>query len=104
MGIPGGYEVNVLFVLNGRSSQWEAALPEPTLRWLDKQRNSTGPFRYYPNVHHTLEAPGPLINLLSQQASWAFRAKKAEVLEFVAGAVGSSSGPGEEVIKGNVFR
>jgi hypothetical protein len=103
MGIPGGYEVNVLWILNGRSSQWEQALPEQTSRWLDKQRDSTGPYRLYPNVQHTLEAPGLLINLLSQQASWAFRAKKAEVLEFVSTAVGSTSGPGEEIIKGNVF-
>lgn len=102
MGVAGGYQVQVMWVLAGRSTQWEQALPEATLRWLDKQRNSTGPYRYYPNVHHTLEAPAPLINLLSQQASWAFRAKKAEVLEFVAGAAGSTSGPGEEVIKGNI--
>lgn len=103
MGVAGGYQVQVLWVLNGRSTQWEQELPEATLRWLDKQRNTTGPYSGYPNVHHTLEAPAPLISLLSQQASWTFRAKKAEVLEFVAGAMGSMSGPEEEVVKGNTF-
>lgn len=103
MGVAGGYEVNVLFILNGRSKQWEQALPEPTLRWLEKERNGTGPYKGYPNVHHTLEAPAPLINLLSQQASWAFRVRKAEVLEFVGQSIGTTSGPGEEVITGNTF-
>lgn len=103
MGVAGGYQVQVLWVFNGRSTQWEQELPEATLQWLEKQRDATGPYRHYPNVHHTLEAPAPLINLLSQQASWAFRAKKAEVLEFVAAAMGSSSGPEDEVVKGNTF-
>lgn len=101
MGVAGGYVVNVLWIFNGRSTQWEQSLPQPTLRWLDKQRNATGPYRLYPNVQHTLDAPAPLISLLSQQASWAFRAKKAEILDFVTTAEGSTSGPAEEVIKGN---
>lgn len=104
MGIPGGYAVNVLWVLNGRSTQWEQALPEQTLRWLQKERDSTGPYMDYPYVHHTLEAPSTLINLLSQQASWSFRAKKADVLDFVSWSFGTTSGPGEEVIRGNTYR
>lgn len=101
MAVAGGYQVNVLWVLNARSTQWEQALQDQTLRWLDKQRGTPGPYEGYPYIQHNLEAPGPLINLLSQQGSWGFRAKKGAVLEFVANAAGSTSGPAEEVIRGN---
>jgi hypothetical protein len=109
MGVAGGYAVSVLWVLNGRSSQWEGALHEQTARWLAKQRSSSAggtaasPYKGYPSVQHLSEAPAPLISLLSQQASWSFRAKKGVVADFVAAAAGSTSGPGEEVIRGNAF-
>lgn len=103
MGVAGGYVVNVLWVLNGRSTQWEGALQEQTGRWLAKQRSSSGPYNDYPGTQHLSEAPAPLISLLSQQASWSFRAKRALVTDFVAAAAGSTSGPGEEVIRGNAW-
>lgn len=103
-GVVGGYSVNVLWVLNGQSGDWEAELPTATQRWLNRQRDGPGPYRNYPNVHNTIEAPAPLISLLSQQASWNFRAKKDMVLEWVAAAAGSESGPSEEVLKSSSIR
>lgn len=105
MGVAGGYQVNVLWVLNGRSEQWEDALSEQTRRWLAKQRAApSGPYRGYPSVQHASEAPAPLISLLSQQASWSFRAKRGLVADFLASAAGTTSGPGEEVIRGNAWQ
>jgi len=94
MGIVGGYNVSVLWVLNGRSAQWESQLPAATQRWLDRQRRAVaGPYKNYPYVQNNLEAPGPLISLLSQQASWSFRMKKDQVVQWVLDAKGSRSGP-----------
>lgn len=104
MGVAGGYQASVMWVLHGRSSEWEEGLAEQTQRWLAKQRETPGPYQNYPFTQHTSEAPGPLISLLSQQASWSFRTKKAALAEFVAAAGGSTSGPGEEVIRGNEWR
>jgi hypothetical protein len=97
-GVTGGYTVNVLWVLNGRSSQWEQQLPQQTQRWLTRQRQS-GAYKDYPNVYNNLEAPGPLISLLSQQASWGFRAKKDVVLDWIADAAGSQSGPSKAALR-----
>ncbi|WIA39163.1 hypothetical protein OEZ86_005290 [Tetradesmus obliquus] len=99
-GVAGGYTVNVLWVLNGQSSQWEQQLPQQTQRWLGRQRQS-GAYKDYPNVYNNLEAPAPLISLLSQQASWGFRAKKDTVLDWIADAAGSRSGPSGEAPKGS---
>jgi len=94
MGIVGGYNVSVLWVLNGRSAQWESQLPAATQRWLDRQRRAVaGPYKNYPNVQNNLEAPAPLISLLSQQASWSFRMKKDQIVQWVLDAKGSRSGP-----------
>jgi hypothetical protein len=99
-GVAGGYKVNVLWVLNGQSSQWEHQLPQQTQRWLSRQRQS-GAYKDYPNVYNNLEAPAPLISLLSQQASWGFRAKKDLVLDWIADAAGSQSGPSGPAPKGS---
>jgi hypothetical protein len=91
-GVYGGYTVNVLWVLNGQSAQWEQQLPQQTQRWLSRQRQS-GAYKNYPNIYNNLEAPAPLISLLSQQASWGFRATKDLVLDWIADVAGSQSGP-----------
>lgn len=92
MGVAGGYNVSVLWVLNAQSAAWESQLPAATQRWLERQRGSAGPYRDYPHVFNNLEAPAPLISLLSQQASWAFRAKKDAVLAWVGDAARSGGG------------
>lgn len=86
-GVKGNYKVSVLWLLNGRSSQWEAALPQETQQWLAPKRNaSSGPYRGYPNVYNVLQAPAQLVSLLSQQASWAVREKQSLVQDWVAAA------------------
>lgn len=97
-GVDGDYTVNVLWVLNGASANWESQLPEQTQRWLQRQRESSGAYKDYPNIYNTLDAPGPLISLLSQQASWSFRAHKELVVDFVEAAAGSESGPSAEAM------
>ncbi|WIA12481.1 hypothetical protein OEZ85_012516 [Tetradesmus obliquus] len=86
-GVKGNYKVSVLWLLNGRSSQWEAALPQETQQWLAPKRNaSSGPYGGYPNVYNVLQAPAQLVSLLSQQASWAVREKQSLVQDWVAAA------------------
>jgi hypothetical protein len=86
-GVNGNYQVNVLWLLNGQSTQWEAALPQETQQWLAPKRNATsGPYKGYPNVYNVLQAPEQLVSLLSQQASWAVRTKQSLVQDWVAAA------------------
>jgi hypothetical protein len=85
--VNGNYQGNVLWMLNGQSMQWEAALPQETQKWLALKRNATsGPFKGYPNVYNVLQAPAELVSMLSQQASWAVRAKQDLVQGWVAAA------------------
>lgn len=84
-GVRGNYQVNVLWLLNGQSTQWEAALPKATQQWLVAKRDATsGPLKGYPNAYNVLQAPVELVTLLSQQASWAVRAKQSLVQDWVA--------------------
>lgn len=85
-GINGGYTVNILWVFNGKSTNWESQLPYRTEQWLETQRQASGPYKDYPNVYNVLQAPAQLISLLSQQASWSLRMKKDDIKAWAAQA------------------
>jgi hypothetical protein len=88
-GVPGGHDVEVLWVVNARSGAWESRLPIEVRTLVQGARgvlgSPTADFPYLPHAVSSALSTEAFV-LLSQQADWQLREASDRVVEFVADA------------------
>ncbi|PNW85074.1 hypothetical protein CHLRE_03g170600v5 [Chlamydomonas reinhardtii] len=86
--ITGGWTVEVLWLVNMQSRQWESQLPNDTQAFLNSSRDDKdSDLRHYPYIStFTANYSPELVTLLSQQASWSLLQAAAELRELLAAA------------------
>ncbi|KAG2442832.1 hypothetical protein HXX76_002911 [Chlamydomonas incerta] len=86
--ITGGWTVEVLWLVNMRSRQWESQLPADTQAFLNSSRDDkSSDLRHYPYIStFTANYSPELVTLLSQQASWSLLQAAPELRELLAAA------------------
>lgn len=88
-GVPGGHDVEVLWVVNARAGAWESRLPAGTRDLVQGSRGVLGsPVADFPHLPQGVASPlsAEAFVLLSQQADWQLREASDRVLEFLADA------------------
>lgn len=101
-GIRGGYEANILWVLNGRDAEWESRLPDATRTYLEVNRwNLLHPLNKFP-LSETFrpDAPSELVTMLGQYASHQML-KAAPIITEMLRNSSSSGGSGGGSSKGD---
>jgi hypothetical protein len=88
-GVPGGHDVEVLWVVNARAGAWESRLPVEVRTLVQGARgvlgSPTADFPYLPHAVSSALSTEAFV-LLSQQADWQLREASDRVVEFVADA------------------
>ncbi|GIL43121.1 hypothetical protein Vafri_957, partial [Volvox africanus] len=83
--INGGWQVEVLWLINMQARQWEELLPNETQTFLNLSRADTGSdLHHYPHIStFTTNYSPQLVTLLSQQATWTVLQAAPELLDLL---------------------
>ncbi|GFR41215.1 hypothetical protein Agub_g1888, partial [Astrephomene gubernaculifera] len=92
--ITGGWQVEVLWLINMQSREWEDQLPNDTRTFLNDSRNDKdSDLRHYPYIStYTTRYSTELVTLLSQQASWSVLQTAPELSELLQAAQREATG------------
>ncbi|GIL60744.1 hypothetical protein Vafri_15276 [Volvox africanus] len=105
LGVPGGWRVRVMWVINDRQSAWEAALPEDTRDQLERDRSGliakveealnpldADTLREFPHVStFAMNYKPQLVNLMANHAAHMLMSSKSAVHGMVAAAAAAAA-------------